>query len=212
MDTADSTNAKGPARRQRVATEDIVVYVFAAIFIVMFWTLFIEIRKGDEANAKWVESAISPWKPTVADPLALVCFKAQLTLSGLRYQQADRATTGISARRNFGFLVGAIISLLGCVVAIRGTRAKIEAGVDSTKVANARIATTSAGAFIIFVGGAIVMATLLGDDHAKVEDFGIGAGCIAMPIESTIPGVISETSASSFLDQLANSNKTKESQ
>lgn len=161
-----------PPARPRVAFEDAILYVFAFAFMIIFCVLFQSIRKGDQTNAERIPQAVTNWQPASGDAREVLYYKAQLALSALRYQQSAYGTIGISARRNFGFLIGSLIALLGCVVAIRGTRAVVEA----TLPRNAKISTTSAGAFIIFIGGAIIMATLLGEDRVRVNDDGIDFG------------------------------------
>lgn len=203
----DSESAKpAPAR---VAVEDVILYLFAIAFMLMFWLMFERIRQSDQAGAMWVSAALTSWKPAAGDDRDVLYYKSQLALSGLRYQQADRATTGIAARRNFGFLVGSIIALLGAVVAIRGTRADVRLGVDSTKSINTNISTTSAGAFIIFVGGAIIMATLLGEDRAMVTDDGIDYGSV---MSTTVPNSpsdvpVDDATASDLLRKFDNGRK-----
>jgi hypothetical protein len=211
--TVDSAPIKAPARKsrlpKRVALEDIVLYCFAGTFILIFWFLFNKIDDADRSQSTWVSSALAPWKPSQTDSREVLYYKAQLTLSGLRYKQADRATTGISARRNLGFLIGSIVALLGCVIAIRGTRGKVEAGVEGSKALSAKIATTSAGAFIIFIGGAIIMATLLGEDRVRVDDDGIDFG---MSTQAVIPAevpIVPQEKVNSMLEEFKEGRKAQ---
>jgi hypothetical protein len=177
----------GERRRSRFwgkdfTVEDLILYAFGAVLLTMFWIMFTDVQLREEKIAATrATSALAGWAPTNSEDLRLAHMKAQLSLSSMRYEQALRTSAGISARRNFGFLIGAILTLLGSVIAVRGARGSsaVDAQLEAKDYAKVKITTTSSGAFIVLLGTVIVLATVLNNDHVRVEDHGIALAGIA---------------------------------
>lgn len=168
--------------------EDLILYVFGAVIVFLFWSMFGQVQTREQQLTASTSSAVEPWKPVQGEQLRLAHMKAQVALAGLRYQQAARTSAAISTRRDFGFLIGAILALLGSIIAIRGSRGEtIDASLEAGEYAKLKIATTTSGVAIAVLGAAIVLATVLNNDHSSVEDKGIAlAGADALtPMPTT---------------------------
>lgn len=163
---------------RNLAVEDLILYAFGAVILLMFWVMFSGVQESERAPSQITTETLDAWQPAGNDTLELAHLKAQLANSAMRYEQAMRTTAGISTRHDFGFLVGAILALLGAIIGIRGTRGET---INAT-VAKAKIVTTSSGAFIAFLGALIILAAVVNNDHAQVKDGGI---TLALPVEQS---------------------------
>jgi hypothetical protein len=188
----------------RTTVEEYILYGFGVVMLVVFAIMFGRVESREYEIAKRSASPLAAWAPAPTDDRDLAFLKAQLTLSGLRYGQAERATTAIGVRRNFGFLVGTIIALLGCVVAIRGTRGSpIGFAAEHRTFGKYRLDTTSSGAFIVLIGGIIILATVINNDRVQVEDDGIALPGLASAAPPGEPRkVISQAETDALSDAL----------
>jgi hypothetical protein len=179
LDIADLVSAGGG-----VATEDSVLYVFGAALLVLigiyFWSSTNLVRNmlHERAADPRVETAF------LTDNIPRSYLGAQVHLTLRRYDHAAAVILANSARNNTGFLVGALLAFLGCLIVIRRVRdTSFQATAESAEVVKASLTASSPGIILATLGTAIILTTLISRDTSEVEDTGIlMPGAEAVPV------------------------------
>lgn len=202
---ADESPAQEPSpATARIAKEDVILYSFTGVFVVLMGVFFafvmfqLDARLLDGAEGNVEDIA------TVVDADTHKSFlAAQVYLSMKRYEHAAASVYSDAARTNVAFLVGVLLSLLGSLIIVRRVReSPIKAGVDAPQLFRFDIATSSPGIFLVFLGTVLMAITILKSDHVAVQDGGI----------THPPTVISVTPSSNTGATLSEEAKTQAQQ
>jgi hypothetical protein len=179
---------------QGFTPEDLILYVLSLVLIVSFWIAF---DRAQAREGRLIQSisdkVIEDWRPTEdLDDLDLNHMRAQVVNTALRYHLATVSTAAISTRKNLGFLVGTIVTIIGCIIVIRGVRrSAIRASVDAPRV-KTTFATSSPGIFIVLLGALILGYSIhTAGERPRIEDAGIL--CVGCQLESGIPAGADDT-------------------
>jgi hypothetical protein len=190
--------------RAGFTVEDLVLYLMTGLLLWFFWATFGSMR---EQEARLIESisgdVIEQWQPAPWDQpqrwedgsLDMQFLRAQVAITAMRYKQGSISTAAISTRKNLGFVVGTIVTILGSIVIIRGVRGSVKLEADVKDRGRIVLETSLPGILMVVVGGAIVLSTILtSGERPAISDDGIncpqcgrlGAGMIQTPVsEST---------------------------
>ncbi len=169
--------------------EDIILYLITIVLTILFWRLFNNLHQDEFEMIDGFSAEVSKaWTPVTSTEaaswqngsLSLDYIRAQVTITAMRYQQASISTAALSTRLNLGFLVGTIITILGCITVIRGVRGSNTLKVDVPGVGevvsggSVDLTTSFPGIVVVVVGGLILVSALLGaGQRAEVKDNGI---------------------------------------
>jgi hypothetical protein len=108
--------------------------------------------------------------------------KAQLIIGYKRYEFAQRFERTNSQIKYIGFLVGAVLCVLGSMIVIKGVRENESTlNIEGLEKAKIKFTTSSPGLIVVFIGGLIVIATIWRNVRTDVID----------PVIS-LPGMIHE--------------------
>jgi hypothetical protein len=180
----DSNSTSG-SRPASVAREDLILYAFVSMFILLLGGFFLYVTLQQQAalsneNIKFSELASSANTP---DQYFL---RIQAAVALRRFQYAAASTFSNAARANVAFLIGTIMALTGCLFVIRRVPdSAVNARLDSGETVRFRIAMSSPGLFLGTLGTAIIIVTILSHDSVKLREGGI-----------TFPGMIPSSTAS----------------
>lgn len=72
-------------------------------------------------------------------------------------------------RNNAGFLVGTLISMVGCMIVLRGVRSRINGTYNDGGKTNILFATNSPGIFIVLLGTAVLLSTIMRSSTFRFE-------------------------------------------
>ncbi len=179
--------ATPPAFLRGFNVEDLILYVFSLLTLVIF-ALFFYQHYVTTVRPEATAPLAAGWLAPAGDDLCLDYIKAQVTTSALRYDQARIATATNAVRRSLAFLIGMIGFMLGCIIVIRGVRdAPFEAEASAENKARIRLVTSSPGMVVVVLSAIIIMAVVLLDDKVEVRDEGISLPeqCVALALPAT---------------------------
>lgn len=161
---------KGPSRsdwydrifREGFTPEDVVLYLLSFVMIASFVFIF---QKSQEREKELIGSlsgqVIEQWAVGAEDDRDLTHMRAQVVVTAMLYHQGSVTTAALSTRLNLGFLVGTVITIIGCIIVIRGVReSAISADLSVPQKLQATFTTASPGVFIALLGAVILGITL----------------------------------------------------
>lgn len=142
-------------KEYRVKFEDYVI-ITIIIAILIFIAIYFSITTSSVKNMTNYSNEYSLYNLNYlkSEQLIFNFYQERRTfdlLSNALYVQSIKTTAG--------FLIGALISLLGCIIVIRGTRSKISANLESA-TNKASIVTDSSGLFITTLGVILICYTV----------------------------------------------------
>lgn len=165
------------------SVEDLILYTIALLLITFFWITFGRMHAAEKELITSISDPIikawepRPWRDYLSwedGSLNDNYLRAQMGMTAMRYQQASISTAALSTRKNLGFVVGTIVLIFGCIIIIRGVRDDIGFTGNLSQVAKAKLTSSSPGVFVVLIGGAIVLSSILtSGDRPFVEDEGI---------------------------------------
>ncbi|MDH7911337.1 hypothetical protein [Winogradskyella sp. SYSU M77433] len=94
----------------------------------------------------------------------------QLEQTVIRYDYMSKVLLSNSTRKNIAFLIGTMMSILGTILIISKIESSVNSSVDTFEKAKFQITTTSPGVFVVFLGGIIVITTILKSDKYEFSD------------------------------------------
>jgi hypothetical protein len=178
--------ATPPAFLRGFNVEDLILYVFSLLTLVIFAIFFYQ-HYVTTVRPEATEPLVAAWLAPAGDDICLDYLKAQVTNVGLRYDQARIATATNAVRRSLAFLIGMIGFMLGCIIVIRGVRdTPVEAELTAENKAKIRLVTSSPGMVVVILSTIIIMGVVLLDDKVEVRDDGMAlpAQCITMSVSA----------------------------
>ncbi|MBC6989591.1 MULTISPECIES: hypothetical protein [Hymenobacter] len=155
--------------------EDLILYVFCFLLVGFVAFYFTSVNAASGADF------MSAHDKVMVDRLALDAMpddrlranliKAQLQIAYKRYEYGARFEHTNSLIKYIGFMVGTLLAILGAVVVVKGVRDS-PIGFEAEGLERARIKFTasSPGVFLAFIGGSIIITTIVHGIAANVED------------------------------------------
>ncbi len=160
--------------RNGFTPEDAVLYAFGLLLVWVLMTFFNHV----DVQMQQVLQDVRQHKPpavaagsAIATSLQNRSLELQLDLNVIRYKYAGAALASRAARNNAAFLIGAVLSLMGTFIVIRGVR-EGRAKADMSVGENLRfsLATASPGALTILLGTIIIVVALVSREQVDVKD------------------------------------------
>ncbi|MFN8355688.1 MAG: hypothetical protein U0Y10_14620 [Spirosomataceae bacterium] len=159
--------------------EDLLLYIVCMGLLCFVGSYFWEVTtnlKG-ELNAQEMKQlnqlAIQP-TPNAQDNVDNNYFRAQLQLIYKQYDFRNKYIQIGAVIKFSGFLVGALLSILGMMVVVRGVRTGVF-DVEASAYENARVKLTSSspGIFLVFAGTLIIISTIVRGFETSTTDINI---------------------------------------
>lgn len=182
---SSSKRATPPAFLRGFNVEDLILYTFSLLMLVLFAIFFYQ-HYNTTMRPEPTEPLVAAWLAPQGD-ICLDYIKAQVTNVALRYEQARIATATNAVRRSLAFLIGMIGFMLGCIIVIRGVRdAPVEAELSAENKAKVRLVTSSPGMVVVILSAIIIMGVVLLDDKVEVRDEGLALPeqCVALSMSA----------------------------
>lgn len=160
--------------------EDLFLYL-TLILVIAFSSWFLSeshentqdrLQPKTEANIFLDEiKRIEASDKNAADKNYLAYLQAQSNLNKKRYDLASQTLIANLTRKNIGFLIGTILSLIGCIVIVRRIRNMSLEAEGNVSEAKLKFLSASPGVLLVFFGSIIVTATILRTDEINVKDY-----------------------------------------
>lgn len=134
--------------------------------------IFLEALDQEKASQPDLQNSNTSSKvtPEKFDRDYLAYLQAQANLNEQRYELGHQAYITNSTRKNIGFLIGMLLSLIGCIVIVRRIR-NMDISAEGSAVGNQlKFATASPGVMMILLGSIIILTTILRTDKVTVTD------------------------------------------
>lgn len=97
--------------------------------------------------------------------------QAQANLNQRRYDMGAQLVMADVTRKNIGFLIGTLLSLLGCVIIVRRIRRMPVSASGTVSGQQINLLTSSPGVLLVVVGSIMIIATILKSSDVYVNDF-----------------------------------------
>jgi len=158
--------------------EDAVLYFLTLILLAFIWLNLSAIRRNEAESIRSIsDDVLQLWHPTPYDQdsnINMDFLRAQVANTAMRYHLASASTAAISARQNIAFIIGALVTLLGSIIVIRGVRESAISADGKAGHIRFRLITSSPGVFMIAIGCALVAFTVWqSGERPKLTDNGI---------------------------------------
>ena len=155
--------------------EDFVLYLFC--FLLVGFLAFYFTGVNASSGADFMSAHDKAMMDRLAleniphDELRANLIRSQLQIAYKRYEFGARAQHTNSLIKYIGFMVGTLLAILGAVVVVKGVRdGPIGFEAEGLERAKIKFTASSPGVFLAFIGGGIVMTTILHGIDAKVDD------------------------------------------
>ncbi|UOQ69052.1 hypothetical protein [Hymenobacter volaticus] len=155
--------------------EDVILYLFCFLLVGFIAFYFTSINESHGVDFMSSHDKVMMDKlviePMPGDKLRENLIKAQLQIAYKRYEHGARFEHTNSLIKFIGFLVGTLLAILGAVVVVKGVRDS-PIGFEAEGLERARIKFTasSPGVFLAFIGGGIIVTTIVHTIEAEVDD------------------------------------------
>jgi hypothetical protein len=100
----------------------------------------------------------------------LAYLQAQSDLNQNRYNLGAQLIVANMTRKNIGFLIGTLLSLLGCVVIVRRIRNMSVSASGNVSGQQMSLNTASPGILLALLGSIMIIATIVRGDEVRVDD------------------------------------------
>ena len=159
--------------------EDIFLYSTLAVTICFAsWFLYTTQQKFEEKKEENNSKQVFLEYPATGNPNSakydrdyLAYLQAQANLNKHRYELGEKILIPNATRKNIGFLIGMLLSLIGCIVIVRRIRNMGIMAEGTAAGQQFKLLTASPGVLLAVIGGTIIMTTIITTDKVEVKDY-----------------------------------------
>ena len=160
---------------ETIHPEDRTLYFIACLVLLILTGFFASSRLTLTHRLNTLSTSLHNGAETLAteDPAfrEVALLVTQLRLNAARYDYASALAMVRAQRTETGFLIGAVLALLGTVVVVRGVRdSPVDIEAETSRVWRLKLATSSPGIVLAVLGVAVVVTCLLIDPQVKVTE------------------------------------------